>query len=608
MSESENNKKEALKKKTNWARDIVEAIIVFVLIMFLTVSNLLSPFDYIIKDKLYQIPRGVNSNIKIIAIDDRTLDELGPIGTWSRSTYADLINVLNSNDEAKPAVIAFDILFSGHVDDGDYAFAEAAKQSGNVVVDSHFLYGTKPEYDADGLISYQVESITNPYEELDQVVKVGFSNISQDSDKIVRRLKAKEIYDGEEYDMFPKVLYDVYCEKTNKPTIDIPTDKYGRTLINYSGKPGDYEAISLVDVLDGKIDSRAFKDSIILVGAYASGMQDQFNVPNGNSSQMFGVEIHANIVQSFIQSRFSIPGNPYLFGFILGIVGAALHILFKRTKVYFAAIGLVVSIGIELYFGTFLNDRGTNIGLINFPVVMVISFIYCLAIGYILEQHRKRQVLNAFKKYVAPQVVDEISKSGKFKVELVGEERDIAALFVDIRGFTTMSEALTPKEVVAILNEYLALTTKAVFDNSGTLDKFVGDCTMAVWNSPFDQDDYEYKAVCAALDIVNGGKILAKELEEKYGRSVGFGVGVHCGKAVVGNIGCDFRMDFTAIGDTVNTAARLEANASAGQVLISEDLYERLKGRIEATILENPPKLKGKSNTFNIYQVDGLVK
>ncbi len=608
MSEAKKIKNESPKKKVSLVRELFEAVIVFALIMLLTVSNLLSPLDYIIKDKLYQIPRGVNSDIKIIAIDDKTLEELGPIGTWSRSTYADLINVLNTNEEAKPAVIAFDILFSGHVDEGDTAFAEAAKKSGNVVVDSHFLYETKPEYDANGLVIYPIESIANPFDELNEVARVGFSNISQDSDKTVRRIKAKETYNGEEYEMFPKVLYDVYCEKVGQPTIEIPTDKYGRTLINYSGKPGDYEAISMIDVLNGKIDSRAFKDSIILVGAYAKGMQDQFNVPNGNASQMYGVEIHANIVQSFMQGRFSIPGNPYLFGIILGVIGAALHIFFKRTKVVVAAIGLVIFTGLELYAGTLLNNKGTNISLINFPVVMVLSFVYCLAVGYILEQRRKRQVLSAFKKYVAPQVVDEISKSGKFKVELVGEERDIAALFVDIRGFTTMSEALSPKEVVAILNEYLALTTKAVFDNSGTLDKFVGDCTMAVWNSPFDQSDYEYKAVCAALDIVNGGKLLAEKLEEKYGRSVGFGVGVHCGKAVVGNIGCDFRMDFTAIGDTVNTAARLEANAKAGQVLISEDLYERLKDRIEVTILENPPKLKGKSNTFNIYQVDGLAK
>lgn len=602
------NISEKANKGIGIARNILEAVLVFFTIFLLTVSNLLAPLDYIAKDKLYQIPRGVSSQIKIIAIDDKTLDELGPIGTWSRSVYADLINLLNSNPDAKPVVIAFDILFSGNVDEGDIAFAEAARESGNVVVDSHFVYETKPEYDEFGLLSYPIESVNNPYDELNDVVRVGFSNISLDSDKTIRRLKAEEIVNGEKYEMFSKVLYDVYCEKTGENKIEIPTDKYGRTLINYSGKPGDYEAISLVDVLDGKIDSRAFKDSIILVGAYAMGMQDNFNVPNGGSSQMYGVEIHANIVQSFMQGRFSVPGNPYLFGFIWGLLAAVIHLIFRKSKIYISVVLLLVSIAAEIYAGIKLNDKGIYTGLINFPIVIFISFIYCLAIGYIIEMLKKRQVLNAFKKYVSPQVVEEISKSGDFKVELVGEERDIAALFVDIRGFTTMSEALSPKEVVAILNDYLALTTKAVFDNSGTLDKFVGDCTMAVWNSPFDQEDYEYKAVSAAMDIVNGGKELAKELEAKYGRSVGFGVGVHCGKAVVGNIGCDFRMDFTAIGDTVNTAARLEANAAAAQVLISEDLYERLKGRIEVTLLENPPKLKGKSNTFNIYQVDKVLE
>lgn len=600
--------KEGNTKSSSFLRDLLEAVIVFALILFFTVSNLLSPFDYILKDKLYQIPRGVDSDIKIIAIDDKTLDELGPIGTWSRGVYADLIDILNSNDEAKPAVIAFDILFSGNVDDGDYRFADAAEKSGNVVVDSHFVYGTKPEYDKDGLLTYPVENLINPYDELKQVTSVGFSNISQDSDKTVRRLKETESYNGETYEMFPKVLYDVYCEKTGQEKISIPIDKYGRTLINYSGKPGDYEAISMVDVLDGKIDSRAFKDSIVLVGAYAMGMQDNFNVPNGGSSQMYGVEIHANIVQSFIQGRFSIPGNPYLFGLIWGLAGAVLHILFKRSKVVLAAVFMVAAIGIELYVGIQLNNNGINTGLISFAVVLIISFVYCLAIGYILEQYRKQQVLSAFKKYVAPQVIQEISKTGNFKVELGGQERDIAALFVDIRGFTTMSEKLSPKEVVAILNEYLELTTNSIFNNSGTLDKFVGDCTMGVFNSPFDLEDYEYKAVSAALDIVNGGKELQKKLMEKYGRTIGYGVGVHCGKAVVGNIGCDFKMDFTAIGDTVNTAARLEANAAAGQVLISEDLYERLKGRIEVTLLENPPKLKGKSNTFKIYQVDNLIE
>ena len=170
-----------------------------------------------------------------------------------------------------------------------------------------------------------------------------------------------------------------------------------------------------------------------------------------------------------------------------------------------------------------------------------------------------------------------------------------------------MSEALEPERVVEILNEYLSLTTKSIFDNSGTLDKFVGDATMAVFNSPFDLDDYEYKAVCAAMDIVKGGEALEKELLEKYGRSVGFGVGVHCGPAVVGNVGCEFRMDFTAIGDTVNTSARLEANAKKGQVLISDVLYERLKDRIEVNEIGQIP-LKGKSNGVMVYEVTSVDK
>ena len=214
-------------------------------------------------------------------------------------------------------------------------------------------------------------------------------------------------------------------------------------------------------------------------------------------------------------------------------------------------------------------------------------------------------MLTAFRKYVAPQIVEEISRKGDFSIKLGGENRDVAVLFVDIRGFTTMSEALQPEEVVEILNEYLSLTTKCIFDNLGTLDKFVGDATMAVFNSPFDLPDYEYKAVCAAMDIVKGGEELEKVLLEKHGRSVGFGVGVNCGPAVVGNVGCEFRMDYTAIGDTVNTAARLEANAKKGQVLISDALYERLKDRIEVNEIGQIP-LKGKSNGIMVYEVTKL--
>ncbi len=170
-----------------------------------------------------------------------------------------------------------------------------------------------------------------------------------------------------------------------------------------------------------------------------------------------------------------------------------------------------------------------------------------------------------------------------------------------------VEESLEPEKVVEILNHYLNLTTNAIFKNHGTLDKFVGDATMAVFNSPIDLDDYVFKAVCAAMDIVESGAALEEKLMKEMGRTIGFGVGVNCGPAVVGNVGCEFRMDFTAIGDTVNTAARLEANAKKGQVLISDEVYRRLEGRITAEEIGEIP-LKGKSNKICVYSVTAVQR
>ena len=587
-------------------RDIIEALVVWVIVFLMTITNVISPLDYIMKDALYQKPRGITSKIKIIGIDERTLEALGPIGTWSRQYYADLLEILNYDEAARPSVIGFDIIFSGNIDEaGDKAFADAAKKSGNIVVASQLIYEEKAENNADGIKKYPIEAIVNPYDGLKEAAICGYTNVSQDSDSTVRRIIMEESYDGQRLNMFSKAVYDVYCEKNNITPNIIRSDKTGRTLINYSGKPGDYECISLIDVLDGKIDKRIFKDSIVLVGAYASGMQDNFNVPNGGNRQMFGVEIHANILQAYMYNRFSVNGNPYMYGIIFGFICAVLHFLFKRIKLCVSSILLIFGIAAELIVCVALNNNGTTLSIIYAPVMLIISYVYCLAIGYILERLKQKKVIKAFKKYVAPEVVDEISKKGEFHITLGGENRDIAVLFVDIRGFTTMSEILEPEQVVEILNNYLELTTKCIFKNKGTLDKFVGDATMAVFNSPFDLDDYVYRAVCAAWDIVQGGIELEGKLLERFGRSVGFGVGVNCGPAVVGNIGCEFRMDFTAIGDTVNTAARLEANAKKGQVLISDVVYERVKDRILVDDVGAIP-LKGKSNEVFVYSVIGL--
>jgi len=585
---------------------VIEALIVGIIVFLLTLTNLFSPLDYIVRDRLYQVPRGIRSDIKIIGIDAKTLEEYGPIQTWSRDVYANLIDILNVDENTKPYVIGFDIQFSGNVDEGDRALVDAAEEYGNVVVVSQLIYSKKWETNDQGITYYPVEGIVLPYEELLNVTSTGYSNVSLDSDGIVRRIIPVETYDGVTYQTFSKVMYDKYCATLGLTPNKVPTDITGRSIINYSGKPGDYEYISLADVLDGKMDPRIFSDSVVFVGAYAPSMQDDFVVPNGGSSQMYGVEIHANIFQSYLQGRFAVNGDTYILSLVTALLAMVIHLLFRKLKTWQSVILLIASAGIEIAVLVAINNNGYSFSVIYFPLMIFLSFIYSLGINYLLETRRKKKVLNAFRKYVAPQIVEEIAKKGDFEIKVGGENRDIAVLFVDIRGFTTMSEALEPEQVVEILNEYLTLTTKSIFDNSGTLDKFVGDATMAVFNSPFDLEDYEYKAVCAAMDIVKGGEAIEEKFQKRFGRSVGFGVGVNCGPAVVGNVGCEFRMDFTAIGDTVNTAARLEANAKKGQVLISDVLYERLKDRLEVRDVGEIP-LKGKTKGVFVYEVTKII-
>lgn len=157
------------------------------------------------------------------------------------------------------------------------------------------------------------------------------------------------------------------------------------------------------------------------------------------------------------------------------------------------------------------------------------------------------------------------------------------------------------------------MTTKQIFDNDGMLDKFIGDACMAIFNAPFDIDDYEYKAIKAGLGIVKNGAEIAKKVFDEYGITIGFGVGVNCGEAIIGNIGCDFRKDYTGIGDTINTASRLESNAKGGQVIISEETLNRvdsngnfkLKDRL--IVEENGYlTLKGKAKPVLTYNVIGL--
>lgn len=589
--------------------------LIFALLTFGTVfSGLTDIIDKNIEDFLYHNPAGVSEKIKIIKIDERSISELGAYENWDRDMYARLVNTLCASEDVKPVVIGFDVLFSSEYgNEADSNFAAVCAEQGNVLCAFSYVFERETITDERGNLTVSnlsVKEIVKPYPELYDATRHGFANALQDADDGV--IRSSMLYfpldstadagSGREYS-FDSEIYRMYCEATGQQEL-LPEKSV--ITFRYSGGIGDYENVSFSDVINGNVPAAAFDDCIVLVGAYAAGMMDAYYVPSDRSTQMYGVEIHANVIQALLEERYVNFVPVWLSALVAAIIAGLVCFLCGRLSVAKSVIlcGAMAVLSFAAGYISF-NRGGFSGNIVLLPSAMVCIGIYHTAAHYYIANRTKRQIEHAFKKYVAPQVVNEIVKSGNYELKLGGENRDIAVLFVDIRGFTPLSESLEPEQVVNILNSYLKLTASCIFKHGGTLDKFIGDAAMAVFNAPFDTEDYVYKAVETAWDIAQGGEAIEKEFVGQYGKKVGFGVGVNCGSAVVGNIGSDFRMDYTAIGDTVNTAARLEASAPAGTVYISDSVYERVKDRITVEEVGEIP-LKGKSKGVFVYSVKGL--
>ena len=210
----------------------------------------------------------------------------------------------------------------------------------------------------------------------------------------------------------------------------------------------------------------------------------------------------------------------------------------------------------------------------------------------------------AFVRYVAREVVDEILKNPE-QIALTGERREVSVLFCDIRGFTPLSERLSAEDVVALLNEFYTLMIDTVFKHGGTLDKFLGDAVMAVFGAPISRQDHSVRAIWTALAMQAGIQELSQKRVQEGKEPITVGIGVSAGEAVAGSVGTENRMEYTVIGDRVNLAARLEANASPGQILISQWTYEKVENLVNARSL-GYFKVKGKEEEVEVYEVLGL--
>lgn len=582
--------------KGKYIKMIVAALVIALLAFLIVWFQWFPRTELALQDAVYQRREAIHPGIKIIAVDERTLSALGQFETWTREPYARLIELLNGSGYP-PQAIGLDILLVNEKGPEDALLIDACRQYDNIVLAENIVFTTKVT-EADGrrvADPLHISMVERPFGELASLVETGFANaILDDRDGAVRYTLLER---GEHVSFAARIAYRAGAARSEA------MDEAGGAYIDYTGGAGAYETLSMIDVLEGRIPPQAFAGSIVLVGVEAAGMGDFYPVPGGE--WMHGVEIHANIIQGLLENRLLTAADRWHNAWGCALAAFVLTMICGFAPLRLAIPVLAAAGGAHYLAALRLSDAGIIIHMTALPVALVLILLWCIMGRYAAELLKRQKILRAFRKYVAPQVVEEIARNHNYQLKLGGEKRPIAVLFVDIRGFTPLSEALEPEQVVEILNEYLSLVTDAIFRHGGTLDKFIGDAAMAVFNAPFDSEDYIFKAVCAARDIAAGSETIARRFIERFGKTVSYGIGVHCGDAVVGNIGSDFRMDYTAIGDTVNTAARLESNAKPGQILISQRVRDALGSRIEVTALGAIP-LKGKAQGVNVYALDAV--
>jgi len=577
------------------------SIILLILFAFFNYTGTFSTMEYSLEDRLYQKRSPVDTRIVIIGIDDSSLGRLGK-WPWPRDYHAELISTLS---QGQPAVIGIDLILTeaSKSPEEDWALIEAVKKAGNIIIP---VYGVLGKVAIDGKI--MVEELQVPFEGL-KGKAAGHINTIPDSDGIVRKTILSLETQDQEVNSFAWEIYQEYLSQQEEANLNIsqlPLDQLNRMNIAFTGEPEDYEFIPYHMVLEGEIPSEYFENRIVLVGPYTVGIHDYYFTPLAREVPMQGIEIHANIIQNFLNGDFKSEVTfPFAFS-ILIVVSLSSMVASNRLKPGKALIAIVLIIIIYIALASLVYNNGVIIPLF-YPIVLItLNYLISLAYHYLGEMLERKRVTGVFGRYVAPQVVEKILKEGEAGLQLGGSRREISVLFVDIRGFTPLSESVHPEEVVEILNDYLTLCAKSIFSVGGTLDKFIGDATMAIFNAPLDLEDHEFKAVQAAWAMKRGSEQLEKRLLERFGRAVKFGIGINRGGAVVGNIGADFRMDYTAIGDTVNTAARLESNAKPGQILLSSAVYKKIQERVMVTHL-GEINVKGKSQGIEIYQLDGII-
>jgi adenylate cyclase len=546
-------------------------------------------------------PGKATDDIRLVMLDQNSLDwaekEMGLTWPWPREIYGAIVSYCRRSG-AK--ALAFDVLFtesSSYGVDDDAAFGNAASEfgrlAGAVFLGKHSGSLTRwpsqipsPDFKINGLKNWLNHTnsddiifprATMAINELALNSSV-LSNVqlNPDPDGVYRRTKLFSIFDdqflpslglGAYLAANPKVQVQIQPGKLTIGKTAVHIDRQGNVILRYRGPSGTHRAYSAAAVLQSEIrsmsgedptisDKQAFKDKYVLFGFSAPGLYDLRSAPVGGVYT--GVEIQATMLDNFLSGDFICQVPLFLTAVLVTVLAlaCAASVCFFRSAVGSVAVSTVFIVA-PAFFVLGAYAKGFWLPMVVQEAAVGFSIVTALVVNYATEGRQKRFIKGAFKQYLSPNVIEQLIQYPE-RLKLGGERRILSMFFSDLEGFTSISEALAPEELTALLNDYLSAMTDIVQEEGGTVDKYEGDAIIAFWNAPLEVPEHATRAVRAALRCQAKLAKLRIGFKKRMGKDMFMRIGINTGPAVVGNLGSHTRFDYTMLGDAVNLAARLE--------------------------------------------------
>ena len=560
-------------------------------------------------DRLFRDQTG-SPNVVIAAIDDATLAQYGRFDLWPRGLHAQAVENLRA---AGARLIALDILFAEPTED-DERLAQAIAGHDDVILAAAGTEGLP----LDDAPLYRYRGFLTPPGALGTAAMLAHVNLPADGDGVVRRVPLM-VADaaGRQY---PALALAAFYRAFRQPVPDTldshegtvrlinreaPLTGHATLRINYVGTDKSFVHVPYGDIIDGRFDASLVEDRLVLVGMTATAGSDAHASPL-RGDPVPGVELHANVLDTLLRGRFlREEGAGVALVVLLATVLFGSVVLSRLSLV--AGTGLtVLAIAAYLVTGWALFDRGHVLNLVHPPAALAVVYVVTLVHREVAGRADRRDLRALFGRYVSDQVAEElVTRADRGDLSLGGEQREVTILFADLRGFTALSERVSAEQVVEYLNRCFDVIISRVVAQGGMVNKFGGDCIMAVWNAPQQHTEHRLAACRAALESI-------RQLEEVPGApggsaETGFGFGINSGPVLAGSVGSAGRSEYTVIGDAVNLASRLCGLAGKGEVWLGEETFRPVQDRVTAEPLP-PMTVKGKAEPVPAYRLLALAE